>query len=505
VRQFAPLRTIMAIGLGPALALVLCSHPASASEVLRIGSKRFTESTILGEVLSQTARPFTPTQHLPGLGNTAILFAALRSGTIDLYPEYLGTIELDILHHAKPGATIDQLDRELAPLGLGVAIALGFENGYSIGVRRETARSLHLSRLSDLAAHPQLRAGLSHEFLGRADGWPGLAAHYGLHNPAYGLDHGLAFEALTDRQIDLIDVYTTDAKIRRYDIELLADDRGYFPRYDAVVLYRRNVKDRFAPAWAALQSLSGRISATQMAELNSEAELEHRPAADIARDFLGAATPAPMHAGFWDRLLGDDFWRLAIQHLTLVAASVMAAALAGIPLGILAARLPWTGNFILTTVGTLQTIPALALLAALIPIMGTIGTAPTLVALFVFALLPIVRNTTVGLRQVPQTLREAATALGARPGARLWLVELPLAAPVILAGVRTATVISVGTATIGAFVGAGGFGERISIGLALNDNQMLLAGAIPAAALALCFEFLFSCAERLVRRYLAAA
>jgi osmoprotectant transport system permease protein len=111
-----------------------------------------------------------------------------------------------------------------------------------------------------------------------------------------------------------------------------------------------------------------------------------------------------------------------------------------------------------------------------------------------------VRNTTVGLAQVPQVLREAATALGARSLVRLWTVELPLAFPVSLAGVRTAAVISVGTATIAAFVGAGGFGERISIGLALNDHQMLLAGALPAAALALLFEALFGLLERFARR-----
>jgi len=496
----AALRAAVAWAALAALLLAAAQCGAAQPAALRIGSKRFTESTILGEVLVQAARPYGPAEHIPGMGNTAILVAALRNGAIDLYPEYLGTIELEILHHATTGATLAQLEEELAPQGLGIAIAWGFENRYAIGMRRGTAQQLHLARTSELAAQPQLRAGLSHEFLGRADGWPGLARRYGLRNRAEGLDHGLAFEALAQGQVDLIDVYTTDAKIARYDLQVLADDLGYFPRYDAVVLYRRAAAAEHPAAWRALQALAGRIDTARMIGLNSQAELGHRPAQDIARDFLAPLQQGAARAGFLDRLFGEDFWRLARQHLLLVVASVLTATLAGIPLGILAARSPWAGRVIFAAVGILQTIPALALLAALIPLLGAIGTAPTLVALILFALLPIVRNTAVGLGQVPLALREAATALGARGAARLWYIELPLAAPVMLAGIRTATVISVGTATIGAFVGAGGFGERIAIGLALNDGQTLLAGALPAAALAVGFELAFGAAERLLRR-----
>jgi osmoprotectant transport system permease protein len=428
------------------------------------------------------------------------LLQALQSGAIDLYPEYLGTIELEILRHSQPGASLDQIDRELAPLGLGAGIALGFENSYAIGVRRDTAQSLNLRRISDLVKQPQLRLGLSHEFLGRTDGWAGLARSYGLTAQPSGLDHGLAYEALAAHQVDVIDLYSTDAKIARYGIQVLVDDRGYFPRYDAVVLFRRSVPQRFAQEWSALQTLAGRIDQARMIALNAQAELEHQSARDIARAFLEPQQARDDRGGFMRRLFGDDFGRLARQHIALVLLSVTAATLVGVPLGVLAARWRRLGHVILTTVGALQTIPALALLAALIPVVGAIGARPALVALFIFALLPIVRNTAVGLAQVPKVLSEAATALGARSMVRLCLVELPLAAPVILAGVRTAAVISVGTATIGAFVGAGGFGERIAIGLALNDHQMLLAGALPAAALALAFEIGFGALERLAHR-----
>jgi osmoprotectant transport system permease protein len=144
----------------------------------------------------------------------------------------------------------------------------------------------------------------------------------------------------------------------------------------------------------------------------------------------------------------------------------------------------------------LQTVPSLALLAILIPVLGTIGVVPALIALFLYALLPIVRNTCTGLEQVPTGLRMAALALGLRPIHRLLHIDLPLSLPFILAGIKTAAVMSVGTATIAAFIGAGGYGERIAIGLALNDNDMLLAGAIPAAALALLTQLLFELAER---------
>jgi osmoprotectant transport system permease protein len=485
---------------GLVLAALLMAVPVARCETLRVGSKRFTESTILGEILTQTAQRTTKAEHVEGMGNTAILFEALRSGAIDLYPEYLGTIELEILHHDRSGATLEQVGHELAPLGLAVDIPLGFENSYAIGVRRDTAQALQLRTISDLVTRPQLRIGLSHEFLGRADGWPALARRYGLTVRPSGLDHGLAYEALAAHQVDAIDLYTTDAKIARYDIQVLVDDRGFFPRYDAVVLYRSSVPQRFPQAWADLKALAGSIDQGRMIQLNGAAELDHRSARDIARSFLARSGIAAARPGFRDLLFGEDFARLTRQHVVLVVLSVLAASAVGIPLGVLAAGRPRLGSLVLGVVSALQTIPALALLAALIPLLGAIGARPALLALFIFALLPIVRNTAVGLAQVPDVLRQAATALGARTLARLWLVELPLALPVILAGIRTAAVISVGTATIAAFVGAGGFGQRISIGLALNDHRMLLAGALPAAALALAFEASFGTLEWLARR-----
>ncbi|WP_300752329.1 glycine betaine ABC transporter substrate-binding protein [Janthinobacterium sp.] len=465
---------------------------------LKVGSKRFTESYILGEIVRQSAAPHVRTEHRQGLGNTAIVLAALQAGSIDVYAEYMGTIASEILKHDKP-ITLDQMQRELAPLGLGVAVPLGFNNTYALAMRSDA----DISRLDQLATQPALKFGLSHEFIGRVDGWPGLAARYGLPQRPRGLDHGIAYEALAQRQVDVIDIYSTDAKIRQYGLRVLADTQQYFPRYDAMLLYRLDLPPRFPTAWKALRTLQGRISESDMIAMNAAVEIDGRRFADVARQWLmqhekagGQANKPVQRTTLLDKILGDDLWTLTRQHLTLVLLSVGVACLIGIPLGVLAAFYAPLRQTVLALVGVLQTVPSLALLAILIPVLGMIGTVPALVALCVYALLPIVRNTCTGILQVPEGLRMAALALGLSKRDRLLYVDLPLALPVILAGVKTAAVMSVGTATIAAFIGAGGYGERITIGLALNDNDMLLAGAIPAAVLALLTQGLFELVER---------
>ncbi|HEU4775511.1 MAG TPA: glycine betaine ABC transporter substrate-binding protein [Telluria sp.] len=474
----------------------LCGPAFAAADVLQVGSKRFTESYILGEVLTQTAAAHGKAEHRQGLGNTAIVLAALQSGSIDVYPEYLGTIDLEILKNPKP-TSIEQMRAALAPMGLGVAVPLGFNNTYALAVRADST----VKNLSGLAAMPQLTFGLSHEFIGRADGWPGLAQRYHLPQQPRGLDHGIAYEALDQRQVDVIDIYSTDAKIARYHLRVLDDDLAYFPRYDAVLLYRLDLPQRFPAAWRAIGQLEGRITAERMIAMNAAAELEGKSFANVARAFLSAAPPqAAARASLRDKLFGPDLWPLTRQHLFLVLASVALACLAGIPLGVLAAFAPRVRQPVLALAGVLQTVPSLALLAMLIPLLGRIGAVPALIALFVYALLPIVRNTCTAILGVPPGLRLAALALGLRRRQRLLHVDLPLAMPVILAGVKTAAVTSVGTATIAAFIGAGGYGERITTGLALNDHDMLLAGAIPAAVMALLTQALFELAEKLATR-----
>ncbi len=474
-----------------ALVLLLAAAAAQAAPLV-VGSKRFTESYILGELVAQTARAAGAEVELrPGMGGTAILYEALRSGAIDLYPEYTGTIAREILQ-GETRATLAALNARLAPLGLAASVPLGFNNTYAIGVPAEVAAARSLQRISDLARHPDLRLGLSHEFLARRDGWPGLAAAYGLAQRPRGLDHGLAYEALAAGEVDVIDLYSTDAKIARYAIKVLADDRGFFPAYDAVLLHRADVPQRFPRAWQALAALEGTVDAARMRRMNAAAELEGQSFAAAARGRAGG-TPS---RSFLGALFAPDFWRLTREHLLLVFASLAASVAAGVPLGVAAAKRPRLAQPILGAAGVIQTIPSLALFAFLIALTGLIGTLPALVALFLYALLPIVRNTHAGLLGVGAGMRDAARALGLSARQTLWRVELPLARPMILAGVKTSAVINVGTATIAAFIGAGGYGERIASGLALNDHTVLLAGAIPAAALALIVQGAFELAER---------
>jgi osmoprotectant transport system permease protein len=263
---------------------------------------------------------------------------------------------------------------------------------------------------------------------------------------------------------------------------------------------------RFPAAWRALQGLEGRIDAKRMIEMNGDAELRGRAFADIARTFVTPSVASGGRMSWWQRLFADDLGRLTREHLTLVAVSVIAAVLIGVPLGTAAAAWPRVEQPVMAVVGVLQTVPSLALFAMLIPLLGRIGTLPALVALSLYALLPVVRNVATGLQQVPDGMRDAARSLAFTPWQRWWLIELPIAMPVVVAGVKTAAVITVGTATIAAFIGAGGYGERIATGLALNDNATLLAGAVPAAVLALVTQGVFEWIERrLLRRWPRAA
>jgi len=324
-----------------ALVTVWWTAPTLAETPLKIGSKRFTESYVLGEILLELARRGGPAEHRMGLGNTAILYAALTAGSIDVYPEYTGTIAREILKR-EDALDLAALNAALAPLGLAASVPLGFNNTYAMGVREDIAAKLGLRSIADLAAHPQLRAGFSHEFLARKDGWAGLARTYGLAavRPA-GLDHGLAYAALEAGRIDVMDVYSTDAKVLRYRVRTLADDRGFFPRYDAVLLHRADVPARFPQQWRGITTLAGTLDEARMTRLNAAAELEGRSFAQAASLYFAEGTAATKRRTFLEVLLAPDLARLTREHLLLVFGSVAASVLAGVPLGIAAARRRW--------------------------------------------------------------------------------------------------------------------------------------------------------------------
>lgn len=474
--------------------LLLCTLNARAVEtpVLTVGSKTFSESHILGELAAQLleARGFTVRRKL-GLGGTLIAYEALKRGELDVYPEYTGTLVQAVL---KAGAlSKNELQAALSEEGLLFTAKLGFNNSYAIAVDEALAQTLSLETISDLLPHRQLRLGFSHEFLNRGDGWPALRERYGLAQQPSGIEHALAYRAIEDDHLDATDAYTTDGDLALYALRLLADDRGLFPRYDAGLLTRTDIDPKVAQV---LSELTGLIDESAMRQLNARVASEGETPRLVAQSFLqtqGLVEPGQGRSssgGIANRLLQNT-----ITHLQLTGMALALACLFAIPLALLVSRSRSISSALQYGAGLVQTIPALALLALLIPIAG-LGQTTAVAALFLYSLLPIVRNTITGLAGIDPVLKEVAASLGLTHRQQILRVELPLAMPMILAGIKTAAVISIGTATLAAFVGAGGLGEPIITGLTLNDNSLILQGAIPAAGLAIVVEFFFELVER---------
>jgi osmoprotectant transport system permease protein len=487
-----------------------------------VASKPFGESYLLCEMFAQLleAHGIAVTRR-PGLGATEVAFGALRRNDIDVYPEYTGTGLIAILHDS----TADSLARDSRAVydrvartftsryGVRWLPPLGFQNTYAIAVRRSTAERYHLHTLSDLAREgAHLVAGFTPDFIGRSDGLPGLARVYGLHLRAVRpLAPAVKYAALADGAIDVADGYSTDGLLARYDLVTLVDDRHFFPPYEAAALISpRLARDR-PDAVAVLALLSGRLDEARMRQLNQRLEVGGEDVRHVAADALSELGLTSAHGSSAPSLASDPhapFWRymwdrratigaLTLRHLFLVLAGLGAAILVALPLGLALERAPNAAEPVVRMLGVIQTVPSIAMLAFMIPLFG-IGTIPALVALWLYALYPIARNTYTGVRDADPGAVEAAEALGTTPMQRLLWVRLPLAAPVIMAGIRTAAVITVGAATLAAFIGAGGLGEPIVAGLALADTRMILSGALPAAALALVVDGLLALVERAV-------
>jgi osmoprotectant transport system substrate-binding protein/osmoprotectant transport system permease protein len=475
------------------VALVVCQIASHAgADPVVIGSKKFTESYVLGEIAKGvlTQRGFAA-EHLQGMGGTIILWQALRGGQIDAYPEYTGTIAQEILKR-NDSLTTEQIGSELEKVGVGMTKPLGFNNTYALVMRRDRAEKLNVHTISELQSHPDLKLGLTHEFLDRNDGWRRLAAEYRLNTGnVVGIDHSLGYQALTNGTVDVKDAYSTDAKIAELDLVTLTDDHQFFPRYDAVFLFRSSL----GPAAMALRQLEGSIDQNRMTRLNAEAERTKNYTRAAALYFGQDTKQASV--GTEDFL--HKLCRWTGRHLELAGISLLLSICIGVPLGITASRGGVIGQAILGFAGVVQTIPSLALLALLVPLpFFGISVRTAIFALFLYGLLPIVRNTATGLQNVPQSIRDSATALGLESGARLRKIYLPIASRSILAGIKTSAVINVGTATLAALIGAGGLGEPILSGLNLNDHATILQGAIPAAVLALLVQWSFDLLDRVL-------
>ena len=511
----------------PAVLVVLfLPLPAEAApDRIVIGSKNFEESRLLAEMFAQLleARTDLQVERRLGLAGTQVCFEALRNGAIDIYPEYTGTGLVTLLGETASGGVAQTLDRVRAEFlrrwDLWWLAPLGFENSWEIAVPKELAARERLRTISDLARiSSRLRGGFGHEFVGREDGLPGLEKVYGLRfSSVEHLQQALQYQAAGARRIDAMDAYTTDARLLRYGLVVLDDDKGFFPPYEAAALVRGATLARHPEVGTVLGLLAGAFDEESMRRLNFRLQERHEKEDVVARDALRELGLVGQQAGGPEEEREDDqrlieyiraergsLARRTMEHLGLSAAALLLGVLIAVPLGLWLERQRRGAESVIRLLGLTQTVPSLALLAFMVPFLG-VGVVPALVALWIYALFPIVRNTYTGVRDADPQAVEAATALGMTPGQVLRQVRLPLAAPIILAGVRTAGVITVGTATLAAFIGAGGLGEPIVTGLQLADTRMILSGAVPAALLALLVDGILGLVERIVRPALSSA
>jgi osmoprotectant transport system substrate-binding protein/osmoprotectant transport system permease protein len=479
--------------IGPIVITLAILASSALAEPILIGSKKFTESYVLAEIAKRSfENAGLTTEHRQGMGGTIILWQALKGNQIAVYPEYTGTIAEEILK--APTASIRETQEELAKFGVGMTGELGFNNTYALVMRRAAAKEKSIRTIGDLRNHPELKFGLTHEFLDRRDGWRPLLVRYQLSPPnVVGIDHGLGYEALRNGSIDVKDAYSTDAKIGENDLVVLEDDLQFFPQYKAVFLYRLSLPENAA---SILRGMAGKLDANRMIRLNAEAERTKNYARAASLFFADSATATTFDGG---ESFPHKLRRWTLRHLELAGVSLLLSILIGIPLGIAASRGGIVGQVILGFTGAVQTIPSLALLALLVPLpFFGISVRTAITALFLYGLLPIVRNTATGLQDIAQPVRESAVALGLESSARLWKIYLPIASRSILGGIKTSAVINIGTATLAALIGAGGLGEPILSGLNLNDHVTILQGAIPAAVLALLVQWSFDLLDRLL-------
>jgi osmoprotectant transport system permease protein len=486
--------------------LPLLAAPAAAQDAapVVVASKPFGESYLLAEMFAQQLETRgIAVKRIQGLGSTEVIFSALRSGSVDVYPEYTGTGLIAILHDTLPDDQLADSRRVFAHVssafrsqyGVRWLPPLGFENTFAIAVRADTAERYHLRTLSDLAREgAHLSAGFTADFIDRPDGLAGLSRVYGLKFATVKpLLPALKYAALVNGGVDVIDAFSTDGLLERYRLVVLDDDRRFFPPYEAAAMLGSRAAAR-ADVVSALTLLSGRLGEDMMRTLNRRIEVDGEDVSAVAASALsslslttmGTTTNRPVTTGF-----GSYIWtrratlvRLTLRHLWLVALALAAATIVAVPLGLALERTRSIAGPVLGGLGVLQTIPSIALLAFMVPLFG-VGVVPALAALWLYALFPIARGTYTGVRDADPDAVEAAEALGMTPAQRLFRVRLPLAAPVIMAGVRTSAVITVGATTLAAFIGAGGLGEPIVTGLAIADTRMVLSGSLPAALLAL--------------------
>jgi len=477
------------------------------------------ENKLLAEIFAQLieSRTDIKVERRLGLAGTQVCFEALRTGAIDLYPEYTGTGLVSILQYPPTGDARTALNTVRAEFlkrwDLWWMNPLGFENSYALAVPRSQTLGTSMRTISDLAKiSPSLRAGLGYEFIKRPDGLLGLEKEYNLiFQHVQAMQQSLKYQAAAAGEIDVLDVYTTDGRLSVYDFILLDDNQHFFPPYEASGLIRGSTLKQHPELGPVLSLLTNAFEATTMRRLNYRLQEGGESVEVVARDALASIQLlTPTGTTTTENIshqegLASYLWTnrstlmdRTFEHVTLAGLALVLGILLAVPLGLLLERHQSVAELIIRSIGLTQTIPSIALLAFMIPVFG-IGMFPAVVALWIYSLFPIVRNTFSGLRDAAPQAVDSSRALGMTEWQILYWVRLPLAAPVIMAGVRTAGVITVGTATLAAFIGAGGLGVPIVAGLQMANTIVILSGALPAAALALVIDGALGRVEAWVR------
>ena len=431
------MKSIALVILAGILFTVIGIAGCSQNATFVIGSKQHTESHTLGELLAQTLETagYTVDRKF-NLGGTKIVFNALEQGEIHAYAEYSGTIQEVILKESRT-LSLEEIADALAQQGIQALDPFGFNNSYAIGIHADLAAETNLAKVSELRNFPDLRFFFSHEFLEREDGYPSMKAHYGLPQSADGIEHALALRAIVAREIDVTDLYTTDAEIDHFNLVVLEDDLEYFPKYLALPIVRADLP---ADVKELLNVAANSLTDKSMSGLNYKVHIEGMAAADVAKEFLNTLNVQSTHV---TETLFDKLVERTIEHLYLAGIALFAATVVALTISLAVYSIPWLSKPIAYVAGLLQTIPSLALLALMVPIFG-IGTLPAIVALFLYSLLPIIRTTVTALSTVDPVLVQVAEGLGYTRAQTLTYIKIPLSMPAIFAGIRISAILCIG-------------------------------------------------------------
>lgn len=484
------------------------------SKSVTISSKQFSESVTLSEMLGilleENYNFRIKRKH--ALGGTQVAFEALKNGSIDIYPEYTGTGYVSILKESglDSASKIHSFLQEEFKKRFGIVWSepLGFNNTYAVAVKNDDKRFENIKTISQLSeAQFEYRLAAPYEFMERKDGYAAMKMAYNLELPqknVKSMEAGLMYPAIRNGSVDVIFCYSTDGKIKGANLRLLEDDKSFFPPYEVAFTVRKEVYDKYPELRAAIGILEDSITEEEMINLNFLVDGKKQDSQTVARNFLierglieGDLTTRQASTGFFDYTWNKRAYLLKItkEHLILSFLSLLIAMLISIPLGIMMTRIKNLEKFIFPVVNTIQTIPSLALLGFMIPFLG-IGVIPAIIALFLYSLLPLMRNTYIGIQGIDPELIEASKSVGLTQRQILLRVEIPIALPVILAGLRTAAVMVVGMATLAALIGAGGLGDPIFRGVSTVNSYLILLGAIPSALLAILIDKLIGALEK---------